>query len=64
MNWEIRAYMYSKVNGIDFDFTNFNVEVKFVFLMTNTDHRIINRLGKFVYQSFYIRGHLSNIAHT
>ena len=64
INWEIRAYMYSTVNGIYLDFALLSEEDKFVFLMTNTDHRIINWLGKFVYQSFQIRDRLSSIVHT
>ena len=64
INWEIRAYMFSKVNGMYLDFALLSDEDKFVFLMTNTDHRIINWLGKFVYQSFQIRDRLSSIVHT
>ena len=45
INWEIRAHMYRKVNGIYLDFALLSVEDKFVFFMTNTDHRIINWLG-------------------
>ena len=64
INWEIRAYMYSKVNGIYLDFALLSDEDKFVFLMTNTDHRITNWLRKFVYQSFQIRDRQSSIVHT
>ena len=64
INWEIREHMYSKVNGIYLNFAHLSDEEKFVFLITNTDHRIINWLGKFVYQSSQIRDGLSGIACT
>ena len=47
--------MYRKIIGIYVDFALLSGEDKFVFLMSSSDHRIINWLGKFVYQSFQIR---------
>ena len=64
INWEIRVHMCSKVKEISLDFAHLSDEDKFVFLMTNNDHRIINWLGKFVYQSCQIRDRLSSIVHT
>ena len=55
MNREIRAFMYDKISGIYSNFIHLNDEDKFIFLMANTDRRILNWLGKFVYQSFQIR---------
>ena len=63
MNREIRAYMYHKISVIYSNFIHLNDEDKFIFLMTNTDRRILNWLGKFVYQSFQIRDRISRIVH-
>ena len=64
VNREIRAYMYHKISGIYSNFIHLNDEDKFIFLMTNTDRRNLNCLGKFIYQSFQIRDHISRIVHS
>ena len=56
--------MYDKISGIYSNFIHLNDEDKFIFLMTNTDHRILNWLGKFVYQSFQIKERISRIVHS
>ena len=56
--------MYDKISGIYSNFIHLNDEDKFIFLMTNTDRRILNWLGKFVYQSFQIVDRISRIVHS
>ena len=62
INKELRTYMYGKINGIYSDFKNLNDVDKFIFLMSNTDGRILNWLGKFAFQSFQVRDHMSGKA--
>ena len=64
VNREIRAFMYDKISGIYSNFIHLNDEYKFIFLMANTDRRILNWLGKFVYQSFQIRDRISRTVHS
>ena len=64
VNREIRAFMYDKISGIYSNFIHLNDEDKFIFLMANTDRRILNWLGKFVYQSFQIRDRISRTVHS
>ena len=55
MHNNARAYMYGKISGIYIDFKYLKSEDKFKFLLSNSDSRILNWLGKFVYQSFQTR---------
>ena len=59
MKWGIRACMYHIISGIHFVFTHLTDEGKFVFVMTNTNCKILNMLDEFVCQSYQIRNGLS-----
>ena len=55
INNDARECMYDKINRVYGDFNNLSEEDKFLFLMSNSDVRILNWLGKFIYRSFQIK---------
>ncbi len=52
---QLRDNLFTTISGVNYHFINYNSMNQFIWIMTNEDHRILNKFGDFVIGAWEIR---------